>query len=691
MTGIDSQRETLKYVLDKSVDWLLASPAADNIVFDTASIENEVKTIRQLRTRVSSSLINVAFLGSFSSGKSFLVGGLQGRLEYTVIRDDDGMESPQYLGLLHSASKATTACPATVVPVDESIDVDASNRGFLRVRFTDDPREWIDIGSSPLPAVIAAYTTTDERAIAEGRHAAHRDRTVAEVELLLSDPKMPAKLFDLPGTESPHAIHDQIANNAWSEADCFLFVTQATRTLSRQDLDLITRLYTHHLSSGKKVLWVMTGIDRAATMTWEGKAEWKDALEQNNAYLRSNFPAKPDRRDTFIGPEGFLPVSPAMEAKGIWERQYGDRARGEKLIAASRMDRLRSALGDIIEAGTGTRHLATVAIEANSMIAHRYRMYAELLESARLPLAQLENERVDLRRRHGQLKDAIESVRDQLESAFRDHIRRVERSFSGLAKALHSELDTEIKAADLTKEKESQRIELHRAKFVQEWMTKSAKRPEMVWNHEFETFVEGTAITVRAVLTDSAPAEAFGAMTSRVDLTQLKIPPSQKYRADTQDFLQRVSGVVGLSTPVIAGVAAAAGILSGGLVVIPAGLTLAAGLTYETLRRRKGRATALEHLRGEWIESLDEVAHSYCRSFLVLAGVRGEEVVSRAVELLSERRDELSRKMILVDTRLSEPDNLDKNKMVEMLEPYCASGRDIVDHLDRLSRPAGQL
>lgn len=103
-----------------------------------AELDEVVQTIRKLRIRATSSMINVAFLGSFSSGKCFLVGGLQGKLEYAPITDDNGMVSDHYIGLLHSASKATTACPATVVPVDDSAEIDASGRGFLRVKFADE-------------------------------------------------------------------------------------------------------------------------------------------------------------------------------------------------------------------------------------------------------------------------------------------------------------------------------------------------------------------------------------------------------------------------------------------------------------------------------------------------------------------------------------------------------------------------
>jgi hypothetical protein len=685
VTAVESQRESLKYLLDQVSIWLHASPSLEVSGYTALEIEQQIIAIRKLRTRVSSSLINIALLGSFSSGKSFLIGGLQGKLEYTPVVGEDGLEFEHYVGLLHSASKATTACPATVVPVDDSADLDATGRGFLRVCFTDDPATWVDIGNSPLPAVVAAYTTGDQRAIAEGRENSHRERTVAEVEILLENPRMPAKLFDLPGTESLHAIHDRIANNAWLDADCFLFVTQATRTLSAPDLALIRRLHTHHRSSRKKVVWVMTGIDRATMTNYAGQPEWKDALDQNNEYLRTNFPPPSGARDTFVGLDGFMAVSPAWEARGIWEREHGSPVRGEKLIAASRMDLLRRALADLIESGTGRRHLISAAGEAQAIISPRFRELVEILDSARLPLAELADERARLERRHSQLKSAIHSVRDQLEGALRDHVRRVERSFDGLAEHLHSELDSRIMSADMTKERETAKIEFEQTQAMQEWVSAAGNRPESVWQREFDSFVEGALTTVRSTLADSASHESFGELAGRVDLDQLKIPPTEKYRADTQDVIQRISGVVGISSFVGGSIAAATGVLTGGLIAIPIGVTMAAGLAYEGLRRRKGRQTARDHLRQEWTSGLDEVAAHYRMSYLAAATARGAEVVARSVELLSERHDELSRKMIMVDRRLAQPDNVDKNAVVAMLEPYCANGRELLKQLEKFS------
>jgi hypothetical protein len=54
------------------------------------------------------------------------------------------------IGLPHSAAKASTACPATIVPIEQSDEYDLSGRGYLRVRF-DGTEKWEGIGNSPMP------------------------------------------------------------------------------------------------------------------------------------------------------------------------------------------------------------------------------------------------------------------------------------------------------------------------------------------------------------------------------------------------------------------------------------------------------------------------------------------------------------------------------------------------------------
>ncbi|MGW2850161.1 hypothetical protein, partial [Streptomyces sp. NPDC001274] len=206
---LNEVRDELRTVLDQCVEWLrAAADAPETPAGWPEETREDARTMTRLRTRAASTLINVALLGSFSSGKSFLLSGLQGGLELVEVPTADGRTADKFVGLLPSSPVPTTACPASVVPVDGQSGVDASGTGYLRVRFTDSGEEWEDVGNSPAPSVVAAYAMQDGNMT--DRLRPHRGREVAELEILLDSARLPAKLHDLPGYGSPNPVHDMI-------------------------------------------------------------------------------------------------------------------------------------------------------------------------------------------------------------------------------------------------------------------------------------------------------------------------------------------------------------------------------------------------------------------------------------------------------------------------------------------------
>ena len=684
----------MRRALDWADDWLNNEPSLDlegAVELEGAKLDREwltsaKQTIRQLRIRASSSLINVAFVGGFSSGKSFLIGALQHKLQYEAVINKTGIPSDRYVGLLFSAPQETTACPATVVPVDADTELDASDRGFLRVRFSGN-KEWENIANSPVPAVVAAYTTQDQEMIINRLNASHREQVVAEVEILLSDFTLPAKLYDLPGHGSLQPVHDEISNRAWADADCFVFTTQATQTVGKSDDELIRRLYDHHVNSGKPIIWVVTGIDRANVTRnlSDNKVAWQETVDKDNDYLRGSFPSPYGKPNTFYGADGFIGVSPAWEAYGRWltARGNGREADGDDYISASKMEQLRSVLTGLIENGTGRRHISIISREARSLISSRLGLLVELLETARLPLDRLAAENSDLRRRLSQLQSAIPNVRQQLGAALQAHTRNVERAFRGLPGYLHAELDGQIRAADLTKEREANRIDARKTQLLKQWAADQG--PERIWDEESRKFLDATLSTVRVVLGDTRPVDKLGATGTRIDLEQLRVPPSERYRTGAQDVIGQVSKVLGISTPVVTGIAAAAGLISGPILAVPAGLTLAAGLVYGLIRRHKGKSDALDLLRSAWIQSLDEAAQDYQVIFVLAISAKATSIIDRAAEILAERGAELSRKILLAEGGLAAPDNASRKELVVRLEPYCKTGEKLVSQLNELA------
>lgn len=676
---VERLRAELRHLLGRAVTWLDALAKLE-VEFDEAQQEDwteSLRDIRALRARAASTLLTVAFVGKFSSGKSFLIGGLQEQLTYAPVTNHDGMLSEQYVGLLHSASRASTHCPVTIVPVDDDWEVDASDRGFYRVRFDGDDT-WEGLGNSPVPAVVAAYTTQDPQAVARGRATAHLDRVVAQVEILLADSVLPAKLYELPGTDSPYPIHDEIAANAWLDADCFVYVSQATHTLDRRELDLITRLYKHHLRSGKRIIWVLTGIDRAVSTNLDGEPEWLDTIRDNNAYLAENFPAVAGRLDTFQG-DGFVGVSPAWEAQGRWHLAQGDTSQGEKLISASRMRPLRRILTELIDAGTGREHLLTVAREARVLLMPHQRRLVDLLESARMPLDGLSSEHDDLGRRLAVLRSAINAIHERFQTLLRHHIKVTDRSFHGLADLLRIELVDEINAANLKSEKEVNRLEIRKAQILQEWVAEHG--PERVWREQFSEFSRNVLATVQAALRDADRANGFGADAARVDLADLAVYPARRYRPNARDVLQQLAGFVGIYTPVATAIAAAAGLITGPVLAVPASVALAAGVIYAYIARSRADVSEIKALRQQWIDDLEETARTYRGAFIAAAQLSGTETIDRAMEILSERAEELSRRILLVETRLAEPDYADLSDLVATLDPQVRYGAALLESL----------
>jgi len=596
----------------------------------------------------------------------------------------DGSTADKYIGLLPSAPTPTTACPATVIPVEAGGQPDANDRGFLRVRFVD-TGDWEDIGNSPAPPVVAAYAMQQADVTARLEH--HWARDVAEIEILLSDVALPAKLYDLPGYGSPNAIHDQIVRRAMADADCFIYVANATRSLSENDLELIRQLYDHYTTSrGKWAVWVVTAIDRAMDLGLDDQPAWKATVDRNNSYLQENFKLPDGRPDSGFSGRGFLAVSPALEARGRLLLGQGENAEGRQLLAESRMDELREDLDRLIRTYTGRRHIAAIAAEARALVTPHYRVLADHLAVERLPIDQLTTPRADLGRRLNDLEAALEAMGSRLEGMLQRHIRTAERPFERLASHLHATLDEEIRSVDLRKKRDENKVEVRKMQVIREWMT-TPTGPETIWKQEFDSFTNDVLAAVRAALRDnsSGPLSEFG-VSAVIDIDQLTVPKSERSRSETQDIVERAAGVIGVITPV----ASAVGVVATGAVVgwpllVPAGLTVAAALVYGAARYRKSKATSLDVMRDEWIADLNKAADGAQQWFISLAGLRGSEIIGRANEILAERRDQLARQIVSIEDRMAHPETIDRQDLIKRLEPQCKRGEELVEDLMHLS------
>ena len=200
-------------------------------------------------------------------------------------------------------------------------------------------------------------------------------------------------------------------------------------TANAKDLELIRFLYEHHTLTRKRVVWVLTAIDKAMDLNIENEPSWKETLAANNDYLRQNFTHQDGRPDTaFIGPAS-IPVSPALEAQGRYLISANDEARGHTLIAASYMDDLRMTLKTVIAQGAGQRHLADIAAEASAIIVPRQRVIGGRLNAERLPFKELTAEQEAIEEQLNGLDRIVAETRNHLEALLVQRVRTAARPF----------------------------------------------------------------------------------------------------------------------------------------------------------------------------------------------------------------------------------------------------------------------
>jgi hypothetical protein len=676
-------KDELIDLLHRSEDWLgSVARFATDTERSSEDCERKESALRALRVRTASTLLTVGMFGAFSSGKSLLLSGLQGGLVVRERENDLGQTVEQFISLLPSASKVTTAVPAHVLPVDKEGDVDASGRGFLRVRFIDsDADDWEDVGNSPPPAVLAAYAAADgDRA---NRIGEHWDREIAELELTIEDFRIPAKLYDLPGYGSPTPTHDQIVKAAMFEADCFIYVTHAARTLSENDLDLIRQLYQHCRTGRKRVLWVVTAIDTALQVDHTGAPAWRDTVEQNNIYLRENFTegGKPDL--AFID-GGFIGVSPALEARAVLMEAKGETVKARNCVAGSQMNDLRQALQQLIDREAGHRHIASAATEAKNTIGPLARELQQQVANERLPLDKLTQKLADQRRYLEHLATGIPELHEALETELDRRTKRAIQPFRGLARHLHDQLDASIQATDLRVPRKANQVQVLKAQTLQRWL-EAPDGPATLWTAQLAGFNADLRRRAEEQLQTEGPAEQSAI--PPIDLDSLTEPRPTVKRRSPHDLVKNAAAVVGLTTPVAAA-ATWLGTAAGAGVVFPPAAVVAGGaaVVYLGVQLAKKAATSLDLLRREWIRALDSEADDVRDQFLMAIAVQGQQLIENLDDSLDDYSRQVEDAADRIRDRINDPDNRMRKDLIERLEPLSRTGSDLTRALTRLAQ-----
>jgi hypothetical protein len=687
MTSIDELRDELTGNLVRAEIWARSLGTLGELAPPAALVDAEVGRLRGLRNRALSSRLNVGLVGRQSSGKSFLISGLQGRLSYDLMTDDEGDIQDSYTGILPIGVNATTACPTTVVPVEDDGTGFAAGRGFLRVQFADSPSHapWTDIGPDPSPEVMAAYGAVDGDQ--SGRLPEHRGRRVVQIELLVSDYRLPAKLYDLPGAGSADDDElDLIMKEAWDQADCFLYVSHATSGPDAHHLDLMRELYGYRLRTGRQVIWVLTGIDRA-TQVEDGRSAWKNARERSNAYLRERFGGSPGSPHDFVG-EGFFPVSPAWEAQAAFADAAGAATGtgGNSVGRNSRMDDLRRKLTDVIEGGVGQRHLAQVADEAVGLVRLLRRPLADTLATHQVSVADLENRRAGVSERLDRVARATEKVLSDLGHDLARALRVVQRSFGDLAAELHAGLDRLIDEGDLKAEHVSA-INVRQVEIYSEWIA-AAGGPDLLWQQQLADLNDRAAVGLHGVQGESSTESelvAWEAFDSRAVL----LSDEGRRPLGTYDLVKAAATTISVASPVVGGVAMGLAGASLAVVAFPVTATVAAAIALAKVTDMvRERESTLQKARTQRKQLIDGQADQIRDAFTAAAREQGNTLLDAVAAYLAQHKLRLERTLAEIDRRIEAPDSVASREIVARLGPVVESGRDIVTRLAGLADDA---
>lgn len=648
------------------------------LAISDVEIEERVRDLRGQRGRALSSLLNVGLLGRQSSGKSFLISGLQKGLRYMRFEQPDGGYHKQYIGILPSSPTPTTACPSTVRPVHADNGVYAPGRGVLRVRFVGhSDGEWVEIGTDLAPGVVAAYGAADgDRA---NRLPDHYQLEVEQIELLIENALLPAKFFDLPGAESPNPVHEQIMRNAWAEADCFIYVTQGTSTLTAGELELMTDLYNHHLQSGKPVLWVLTGIDRADQLGNDNREGWRSAQDTNNAYLSERFSAPGGTGAAFIG-EGFLPVSPAWEAQADLDEAEGDTRAAQRNRSESRMDALRDRLTELIENGTGQYHLGKIATEAFRLVRTKHRYVTDVLATHQVSVEQLEAERASLQDRLDDTERSAANIRTELEDELNRHVRDTGQRFVELKAVFHAELDALIDRGHLGAEHLAE-VKVRQTRLFTEWMT-TEQGPATVWAQHLEELDTRARALLRSELHEEHATRLVPE--ARIEPGELLSSLDERRRYDVYGVLQNSAAAVTILSA-LGSASSAALMTSLSLSAITGGVALAGAAVIVAARGLRARRSVLDQARDQRKSQLDQEVQKASADFAGAALQQGQLLIDAVAGHVAEHRQRLRDALLQIEDRIKDPDITASLELVARLEPVDRTGRSIIDDLMDLS------
>lgn len=518
------------------------------------------QVLYSLKERADSELLSIAFFGEFSAGKTFLISGLIGQIDYFRHR---GMD--QYATLLPTSPRHTSNCPVAVEPLPPN------KRDNLFSVLFEDASTW----EQKLPvhvAIIGAYASDLPGAVAQ-RSNKDRTRKVLAGKLEMASSPLKARLYDLPGFSQVGENFDTVIQEYLIKADCIVYVASAEKPINDKELDMLRDIYNHHKITGKPVFFVLTKIDKNQEIDPNsGRIQWEEVQQANNEFLEAYFRTQDGKGDfTFIG-RGFVPSSAALEAKG-GSLNVEDSRRSEALIKASHMNELRGMFNDYLQNSSGPLHLAELTAEIQKLLARLSQDISSREISESTPL---NGARASIKGFKAQRSSLIEG-----KSVLQDELLRLgniatTRAFTGsdpddLTKLLEERLVTKIKTSDVLIERTFHEIETEKANIVREWLMRDGTALLPRWSKSWESFVEQSTerlsqlfqratVAHIAAVTEEMEGDEKGNISSS-DIEKRARTPYENHKPETLKDTLEVLSTTWKTWTVIAGVGAT-GIIS---------------------------------------------------------------------------------------------------------------------------------
>ena len=624
-----------------------------------------MKPFEFARKKLSSEQLNIIVIGAFSSGKSFLISGFMNRLtwfeahgEYFDDREDD------YKSFLPSSPEQTSSCPLEIIPITD--EQQATSRLEVFFADTDNWEDKTEIAfqdnyqknEDDIMKKMMMYVTEMEE-VQKTRPNDDLGRKVKRARLHVQGMPLPAILHDLPGIGGiGTAQYTDTVHKAVRSADCIIYVASAVKELTETELELLRFVEEASTSNRMPVFFVLSQIDR--------EREYEKVLARNNAFLAQYFRDKEDRPNRRFIRDGFIPLSPALEAKaiGLHGRNMISKDKRDAAIVGSGMPKFRKTLAEFLETTSGPAHLRELVLLQRqwldsllSSIDNKLRSEATPLDTAQGQLREIEDFSKSLERKKRALSDSLD---ERGEYAIYEAFSRSDPD--DLTSYLVEHLEEEINSSNLLKEEVRHKIEQEKRRLRDEWLNRPNDGFVDSWVNAMDTYQTRT-VTIFNELLKQALEEADISEPSRLIPSdaaingRIAVPEG----TDISSQIDMMNGLLKLAMGVtsITGLTGAGGAgisaLVGASALGPFGLALiAAGAVAGTagLGMTRFASSERKRLRARYLEDLNVYAKQTIAAYRTqaeqfLAAYKGEVLrkITELIRLQAEQRETIERRM----------------------------------------------